>query len=138
MLHVRFSRDNNDKFIISDYNDEQLYVIAQALIHDAGRTELKKILKNVENIESDTYQPIKYDKSITISILQLDKITVMLKYEDTQDFNEQTKKLNVEIAIDTLEELIQVWQDLITEDSEHIFLTRHEDVYTLTNSSTNI
>lgn len=136
MLHVKFSKDVDNRLIISDYNDEQLYVVAQALMHEEGRNKLE-LLINSAALPHD-YTAISYTKEITISVMPLDAKTVMLKLEDKNELNDQTDELTIEIAIDTLEELIAQWQDKDFENLSHLFLTRQGDVYTLSEHKTNL
>ncbi len=128
MDSLEFSRVEDGQYTITEHNDERLYMIGTMLLDDAVRNGIKKALKFAPELGLDESKDINtVDINVTISPKSMNKIYIkFLEKEHPENV------LETDIGIETLLDLIDAYEETVSQEPEIITLTRSQDTFKLT------
>lgn len=136
---LTFSKDTNGQYFVADHNDEKLRIVAESLLNDDVRKNLKKLLENLPSLQ-EKYHILSHPRDqVKFAMLKEsdDVILLSLEYQNGQ-LEEQTPILQIDMNSNTYLDLINSWEDLESDSPEQIILTRTGDFFTLTDNITDI
>jgi hypothetical protein len=124
-----FAKTPNGSYAIADNNDERLIIIAQVLLNNMVRSQIKSKLLHLPGLVVGETLAATVDTT-TIRIRQHEDDMLMINLSDRQTKQE----LTTEISNDMLLDLIDDWEDLLVEQPDEIILRRQhdQDIFILT------
>lgn len=135
---LKLVREATGQYIVVDYNDEKLRIIAEALLKSDIREKIKEILNNLESI-SDKYQLLSpKDATIKYHILKESNDFILLRVTNESATPDETNPKQIDMNCEEFLDIIDQWEDLEIEEPPYIFMKNDEDKITLTGNPTDI
>ncbi len=118
MGFLRFARENTGTYSIIGHNDEELYVVAELLLNQAARKEVKHLLETVDS-HSASSGPFVFKKHpyhlIDIKLFKQGEVL------------DEDNPLEIDIDGVMLEDLIDLWEDYLLSSPTELVLGRRHD-----------
>lgn len=139
MRKLIFAKDETNQYIIADHNDEKLAVIARTLLNGPVVVKLKELLENLDQL-ADNYHIVSNPKDrFQFSMMKTKHNYIILSVTDQDEPLDEDNPLTIDMSRTVFLDLIDEWEELQDlENNKEIYLTRHEDVYTLTQDLTDL
>ncbi len=145
MYRLRISKFHNGNYIVSDYNDERLRIIGQILADPKVRKFFAKHLEHISlGLDKTTYETKSVDNKITFKFKDItdeyDKYKLFITVtEDPNDGDpEMDHKFETDIEKEMLKDIIDDFEDLISQEVQEIVIVRYQDNFRIEPSDSNV
>lgn len=112
---------------LADINDERLFCIGQILINDHLRTALKNVLEETVDLGLERHHEFETE----LFSLRLSPSTKTILLLQLTEKKEPYQVYETDIALETLLDLIDEWEDAADGEADIIVITRQQDVFDL-------
>ncbi len=127
MYSIEFARIEDGLYEIVEENDERLFCIGQILLDDNLRGGISKALEYAPEVGLEKHQ----DFETQLYKLRLSPDAahgLLIKLIDKKD---PEHVLETDLEVETLIDLIDAWEDAVSEEPEAITITRVQDTFTV-------
>lgn len=134
MNKLIFTLSPSGKYSVVDNNDEKLFILAQTLINDNIRNNIKKILNEISALEEPYHLLSNKEDTIKFYLLKETDNYILIKVADESKPMDEANPKRIDMNCQTYLDLIEDWEDLMIMEPTQIFFKREEDNYTLTDN----
>lgn len=127
MYSIEFARIEDGLYEIVQENDERLFCIGQILLDDDLRGGIKKSLEYAPEIGLEKHQDFETQfYKLRLSPDPAHGLLIKLIEKKNPEH-----VLETDLEVDTLIDLIDAWEDSVSEEPEAITITRVQDTFTV-------
>lgn len=127
MKHITCSEREPGIYDVSDANDERLFCIGQILINDHLRTAVKKALDETLDVGLERHHDLETEE-FSLKLSPSTKTELFLTLTEKE---EPYRVYETDIALETLLDLIEDWEDAVDGEADTITITRQQDLFEL-------
>ncbi len=124
---LELTRVTNGLYIISNHNDERLFMIGKILLNDAMRKGVKKALTYAPDFGMGRKQEIDTNE-LKVTLSPKSQTTCIIKLIDTEY---PKKELETQMDFQMFIDLINAYEEALFAYPEAITITRVQDTFTL-------